>query len=122
MSFIGSIGPFEEGTVSWLQYQERLEQFFVANDINDSKKRAVLLSTCGKNTYQLVSSLLAPAKPCETDYSVICTKLREHFDPTPPEIVLRFRFYSRNGQSGESVADFLAELRNLAATAISVPV
>ncbi|MEE4247362.1 MAG: reverse transcriptase domain-containing protein, partial [Kangiellaceae bacterium] len=111
---IGSVAAFEEGTETWTLYQERLEQFFAANDIADGKKRAVLLSTCGKDTFQLIDNLLSPTKPADATYSQICAKLKEHFDPTPPELVLRFRFYTRCRQAGESVAEFLAELRKLA--------
>jgi hypothetical protein len=111
---IGSIGPFEEGTESWTHYQERLEQFFEANDIRDAKKRAVLLSICGKATYQLASSLLAPAELAQSSYVDICKALKTHFDPQPPELVLRSRFYERSRRAGESVAEFLAELRKLA--------
>jgi hypothetical protein len=111
---IGSVGAFEEGAESWTLYQERLEQFFLANDIADVKKRAVLLSICGKSTYQLVSSLLAPQKPADASYASICEKLKNHYDPKPPELVLRSRFYDRSRRAGESVADFLADLRRLA--------
>ena len=59
MSF--SIGPFEEGKETWEFYQGRLEQYFIAAEVKtDEKKRAVLLSTCGRKTYQLISNLLAP--------------------------------------------------------------
>ena len=45
---------------------ERLEQYFIANEvIDDSKKRAILLSNCGPHTYQLLKSLLTPAKPTD---------------------------------------------------------
>ena len=79
---LGAVGAFEEGSEPWSLYQERLEQFFVANDIADDK-RAVLLSSCGRSTYQLISRLLAPAKPSETTYAVICDKLKGHYDTLP---------------------------------------
>lgn len=74
----------------------------------------MLLSTCGRAVYQLLSDLLSPIKPADTEYKKICETLREHFNPTPPEIVLRHRFYSRSRRSGETIAGFLAELRRLA--------
>ena len=89
-------------------------QFFEANDIANAKKRAVLVSTCGKQTYQLICSLLSPAKPADCSYDEICKKLKEHFDPAPLEMVLRFRFYDRSRQPNETVADFLADLGRLA--------
>ena len=45
-------------------YQERLEQFFVANGISpedENRKRAILLNSCGKQTYHLLRSLVGIA-------------------------------------------------------------
>ncbi|PAA68677.1 hypothetical protein BOX15_Mlig034486g1 [Macrostomum lignano] len=110
-----SIGPFEPENEDWLQYKERVEQVFIASDIeSEDKKRAVFLSVCGKETFKLICSLLAPRKPSETSYADICQKLKEHWKPEPSEIVQRFHFYQRVRASTESVADFLASLRRLA--------
>ena len=109
------VGPYVEGTESWELYQARLEQHFIANDVKeDAKKRALLLSTCGKKTFHLVSNLLAPAKPADTPYKDICSKLKDHFDPVESEIVQRFKFYRRFRQREETVAEFLAALRDCA--------
>ncbi len=40
--------------------------------------------------------------------------LQQHYSPAPSEIVERFKFYSRSRRAGESVADFLAQMRSLA--------
>lgn len=110
-----SIGPFEPDSEEWPQYQERIEQVFIANDItSDEKKRAVFLSVCGKDTFKLICSLLSPAKPSATAFTDICAKLEAHWNPKPSEIVQRFHFYRRERASTESVADFLAGLRRLA--------
>ena len=44
MALIGNIGEFIDSQESLTQYTERLEQFFVANDIVEDKKAAVLLA------------------------------------------------------------------------------
>ena len=41
-------------------------------------------------------------------------KLTEHFNPTPSEMVQRFKFHGRFRKQGESVATYVAELRCLA--------
>ena len=110
-----NFGSFEEGTETWELYQGRLEQYFIAADIEtDGKKRAVLLSSCGKKAYQLIFNLLAPKKPSDETYGKICETLKSHFDPPPSEMVQRYRFYTRHRKSEEKVADFLANLRELA--------
>ena len=39
--------------------------------------------------------------------------VQEHFTPKPPEIMQRYKFYTRTGQAGETVHQFVAALRNL---------
>ena len=64
MATFGNVGEFKESEESWTQYAERLEQYFVANEIKDEKKqRAILLSVCGSKTYGLIRDLLQPKKP-----------------------------------------------------------
>ena len=38
-------------------YTERLHQLFVADDIDDAEKKAILISMCGPATYQLIHNL-----------------------------------------------------------------
>ncbi len=60
----GTLAEFDAGIEDWKSYAERLEQYFVANDITDAgKQRVVLLSGCGAATYKLIRNLVAPAKP-----------------------------------------------------------
>ena len=63
MALIGKIEEYNEND-SWIEYTERLEQYFAANEITDNnKKRAVLLSVCGAKTYKLIRNLVNPRKP-----------------------------------------------------------
>ena len=93
----------------------KIRHVFVANGITDgAKKRAVFLSVIGASNYKLLSSLVAPAKPGEKEYSALVDKLTEHFTPAPSEIVERYKFHTRFRKSGESVAAFVSELRSIA--------
>ena len=59
---IGRLEPFEGVIETWTEYIERMEYFFIANDIPDDKKKSVLLSSVGAKTYKLIKTLLAPQK------------------------------------------------------------
>ena len=60
----GSVGEFDSSKETWPSYTERLEQYFIANDLTDEgKKKAVFLSNCGATTYQLIRDLVAPKSP-----------------------------------------------------------
>jgi len=43
----------------------------VANEIDDERKVAVLLSVMGAKTYNLLRSLIAPAKPADKTFTEI---------------------------------------------------
>ena len=113
-SLYGTVGPFNDEEETWTQYVERLEQYFIANEVEDDKKqRAIFLSVCGPKTYALLRDLLQPKKPSETDLKVIVKTLEEHFLPRPNVIVERFKFHSRGRQENESVSMYVAELRKM---------
>ena len=66
MATHGTLGEFQPGIESWTFYTERLEQYFLANDVgSEEQKRVILLSVCGPPTYQLMRNLVAPRKPAE---------------------------------------------------------
>ena len=99
----------------WISYVERLDQYFLANDVTeDTKKRAIFLSVVGDKTYKLIRDLVAPAKPTDKSFQALVDILTSHLEPAPSVIVERFKFNSRFRREGETAAQFLAELRNLA--------
>ena len=96
-------------------YMDRLGEYFTANNITDStRKRAILNSVVGSQTYKLISDLLAPKKPNQATYIELVDTLEKHLKPTKSSIIARFQFNSRYRRSGETIADYLAALRALA--------
>ena len=75
----GKINTFNPSQDEWPLYMERLEHVFID---------------------KLLSSLVAPAKPGEREYSALVDKLTEHFTPVPLEIVERYKFHTRFRKSG----------------------
>lgn len=66
---LGSVMPFDNKSQSWEEYCEILNHFFVANDVEEpNKKRAILLSCVGAQTYTLMRNLLSPVKPGEKKF------------------------------------------------------
>ena len=112
----GHIREFELGTESISAYLERVQLYFVANDVANEKKVAVLLSVIGSKTYVLLRSLLHPEAPKEKTFDQLAKTLKEHLEPKPQTIVERFHFHRRNQELSESVLDYIAELRRLSAT------
>ncbi|KAM7300849.1 hypothetical protein ISCGN_016434 [Ixodes scapularis] len=45
----------------WNEYTEALDQYFIANQVEEARLRAVFLSSCGRTTHSLLRRLLATA-------------------------------------------------------------
>jgi hypothetical protein len=113
---IGKIEPFSEAQCGFSSWVEQLEQYFLVNGIEDSRKAAVLLVTIGSETYGLLRNLVSPKKPAEESYAELIAQLKNHFEPAPQKIAERYRFHCRNQKEGESIACYVAELKRLSAT------
>lgn len=112
---IGHLGDFHPESEDWISYTERLEFYFVANGIEDpTKRRAILLSVCGSSTYQLIRDLLSPTKPTDKTFAELVALVQEHQQPAPSFIVQRYSFNTRVQQPGETINEYIAQLRKIA--------
>ena len=72
MATYGKVSEFNRSSEDWSDYIERVEFYFAANGIADvdgqpPKRKAVLLSLVGAETYKLIKTLLAPEYDCFED-------------------------------------------------------
>ena len=115
MTTIGKIGAYRRNSEEWPQYLERLEFFFVTNEITDPvKKRAAFMAIVGPETVNTLRSAIAPSKPAEKTYDELTKVLSDYFSPKQSQIVCRTKFYRCTHKQGQSIASYLAELRALA--------
>ena len=114
MATIGVLNSYKEGD-DICNYFERLDQYFIANEIDDDRRVAVLITAIGDKPYELLKSLAAPTLPKAKTYTELVLILTNHYQPKPLIIAERFRFHRRN-QNSESVGKYVAELRRLAST------
>ena len=120
--YIGRLGSYDKAREPFASYQERLELFFIANNIVEAsgsdtatreRKKAILLTEIGPENYAIISHLLAPAKPRDSSFDDIIAKLKDYFDPKPLEIAESYKFGTRNQKNGETVGEFIVSLKNL---------
>ena len=116
MAKFGHLQEFNVELEPITAYLERVELYFSANSIEEDKRLAILLSVIGPKTYGVLRNLLAPGRPQEKGYSDVVQVLTRHFEPQRIVIAERFKFYRRSQGEGESVVDFVAELRRLASS------
>ncbi|XP_043264008.1 uncharacterized protein LOC122404149 [Colletes gigas] len=104
---------FQLGKDDWETYAERLELYFVANDVKTEKRAAVLLTKISADTYKLVRDLCAPDKPSTKTFEELVKLIGSHLNPKPSETMERYTFYQAQQAMTESVADFAARLKRL---------
>ncbi|XP_060070306.1 uncharacterized protein LOC132550276 [Ylistrum balloti] len=113
MAVYGKIESFDF-EMNWDEYVERVEQYFIANGVEDAdKQRSILLTVMGQKMYGLVRNLTSPAKPSAKTYDELKTLISQHLKPKPLIIAERFKFYQRNQHSNETVCQYVAGLRRL---------
>ena len=115
MSHFGRLEEFDCSSTDIDSYFERLHAFYRANNVRDSAKVDVFLSVVGPKTYKLLKSLIAPALPSDKTIDELYQTLKRHVQPTDSVISRRARFYTIKQKDTESVTDFVAELKLLAA-------
>ena len=112
--FIGKIDEFDSKCEEWKQY-ERLEHYFYANGVTkEERKRSALITVVGRDNFKLMRSLIHQLEPKDKSYDELIAAMRQHFEPQPSEIMQRFKFHTRSRKPGETVAEFVSELRAIA--------
>ena len=112
MALHGTLPEFSGN--DWSSYVDRMGFYFETNDIDIPKRRAILLSVVGNETYTLLRSLAASRAPGELTFEELCTLLAAHFEPKPNAILQRYNFYSAYRTQRQPIKDFVADLKNLA--------
>ncbi|KAJ8682195.1 hypothetical protein QAD02_017987 [Eretmocerus hayati] len=103
---------FNKDKDTWDDYVERIEFVFIAQGIaDDGKKVAHLLTRCGAESYRLIRDLCAPTKLKDMKYDELVKKVSDHLSPKKSENVERSQFRKTIQRQGESVAEFIARLK-----------
>ena len=110
---LGFMDAYNPDTDDWSAYVERLDLFFLANEIKDDKKVAVLLTVLGTKAYSLLRTIIAPSKPAKKTYKQLVDAMKSYVEPKSIVITERFRFYRRDQKERETLVQYLAQLRKL---------
>nr|CAI5855831.1 unnamed protein product [Callosobruchus analis] len=115
LGLLGSLGTFDPKTSDFSVFQERLNQFFIANGITEEqRKKAILLNTLSEDCYVLIRNLCVPELPENKTSSELFTLLVEHFTPVKSYFSERMKFYTARREVHESVASWEARVKSLA--------
>ena len=115
MASYGDIDTLDIGDDNWMDYIARIKRYFLDNNISNEKKQtAIFLTVIASSTYSLVTNLLSPEKIANTPIKEIADELKKQLCPEPTEIAERFKFYERYQQKGETLENYIGNLRELA--------
>ena len=103
-----SIEPFNASKVEWDSWSRRFDQWLQISPFATGEQ--------GSNAFKLLCSLCAPKKPEECTYDALKMKLDAQYGVKRLVLVEHYHFYNYNQADGQSLTDYLAELRCLAAT------
>ena len=93
----------------------RAEFYFDSNNITTDQKKAALCSTMSPETFSLLQNLLTSEVTYVTKtYEEVKAALKQHFEEKWTFLAARLYFFRTVQQEGQSITDFLAELRNKA--------
>ena len=127
---LSAIGEFEPVTETFTVYSDRLDQFFVANNIGsyptgaseaiiaaaEKKIVAVMISVIGKKTYSVLRDLCRPVNPKDKTFEQLSELLQQHFKPKRLEVAESYRFHRCFQEDNENVSVYSARLRHLTST------
>ena len=117
MSLFGIVEEFDVANGDFDEYIERLEHYFIANEVtDDGKKASILITVVGKDTYSILKSILTPEKPSSKTYAQLKSILTDHLKPKRIVIAERFKFYERKQLPNERIISYVAAIKKLAST------
>ena len=105
--------PSDTAAARWGRYLRRFENFLVASDIDDKKrKRALLLHCVGDDVYTIFENI--PDNGTDDDYDKCKLRLTEYFEPVKNKEYEIYQFRQARQGMSETLDQFHIRLRTLA--------
>lgn len=114
MSFLGNLPNFDHKTTEWSIFKSRLSQFFKANEVEDEKRSAILITHLSDESFCLVRNLAYPKELDSLKYDELVLLLDNHFKPKQCTFADKAKFFGAMRAPGENLGDWAARLRGLA--------
>lgn len=110
---IGIIPIFYSKNSDWLVYAEKLEQFVVANDISEEKKKAILLMSILQSDYKILRDVCHPILPKDKSFSQLIEVLNRLFVQRTSVFRERYNFYNARQNVDETIINWFTRIKNL---------
>ncbi|XP_037970155.2 uncharacterized protein LOC119692739 [Plutella xylostella] len=110
----GKLNEFDISSGNWRNYCERIEMYFVVNDVKEVLKVPTLIACVGEATYELMVNLCSPNKPKDKSFSELIKLVGDHLQPKPSILAERFRFRQCRQACDVTVSSYVAVLKKMA--------
>ncbi|XP_073964521.1 uncharacterized protein [Choristoneura fumiferana] len=110
---VGKMDAFDHRKDNWSAYVDRLEQYFVVNEVKEDRKVPLLITAMGAESYDLLLTLCTPTKPSTKKYAELIELMTDHLQPSRSILAERYKFRQRKQSANESIADYIADLQKL---------
>lgn len=112
-SFYGRIEQYVPGEC-FQSYRELAEEFFLTNNIEGNMKRSFLIRSLGSIVYNKLRTHLYPRNPTKCNIDVILEALETYYSPSSHTLPIRYKFFKLSQDPGESIANYVIRIKNLA--------
>lgn len=110
------VEPFDPTLEQIDDYKERFDFYCVAHGIAEGRQKALFLTRIGQTMYLKLKHWVSPTKLSDLSLDEIVDQLKTRTSAETVEIAERYRFFKRLQREGESVVEYMSQLRSLAKT------
>lgn len=113
---IGSIAEYNESE-DWKNYQDRLEQYFIVNNVNEPQRKvATLITVIGIKSYGVLANLCDPNLPSQKTYEGLCAILKKQYSKTLSVFRERTEFFELKQGEQETISQWYVRIKDKAST------
>lgn len=119
MNFYNAIGTLAEFKMDedWCLYQEHLDGYFLANNIQGDRKVALLITLIGQEAYKILTDLCDPILPAQKEYGDLCELLQAQFSKRVSVYKERIEFYEIRQNEDDNISQWFLRVKNQATNA-----
>ncbi|XP_068681210.1 uncharacterized protein [Montipora foliosa] len=104
---------------NWKKFKQKFTNYEIATGINEKESAirvATLLTVIGNDAYDVFNMITWDAEGDDKRIDKVLQKFEEHCEPKKNVTYERYQFFSRAQKSGETIDEYVTELRKLSET------
>lgn len=109
-----TLQPYDEINEAFSTYLQRLQNYITLKSVTDpGVKLQIFLNCIGPKYYQVLKNITAPETPESKSFDNLIKILGDHISPEPGEVAQQHKFCLRQQHEHESIANYVAGLKEI---------